>query len=134
MLKGKIRQVATSGDGDPADAHRDNPRVNAKIDDWIKNNDKHWAYIQKLPRERLERALALHEVQKIERGEKLDAGIWRKINEDPQKRQALETMVRHLPESERQEAMISLERQNMRNTARVTRPQQAKQEGVGVAA
>ena len=74
MLKGKIRQVAGNGEADPGDAHRDNPRVNAKIDDWIKNNEKHWAYIQALPRERLERALALHEVQKIERGEKLDAG------------------------------------------------------------
>jgi hypothetical protein len=133
MLKGKIRQVAGSGETDPGDAHRDNPRVNAKIDDWIKNNEKHWGYIQKLPRERLERALALHEVQKIERGEKLDAGIWRKINEDPDKKRALETMVKHLPEDERQEAMISLERQNMRTTARINRPQQTRTQDVGVA-
>ncbi|MGP8200799.1 MAG: hypothetical protein ACLQU4_14990 [Limisphaerales bacterium] len=133
MLKGKIRQVAGNGEADSGDAHRDNPRVNAKIDDWIKNNEKHWAYIQALPRERLERALALHEVQKIERGEKLDAGIWRKINQDPDKKRALETMVKHLPEGERQEAMISLERQNMRTTARINRPQQNKTQGVGVA-
>jgi hypothetical protein len=132
MLKGKIRQVASSGEANNGDALRDNPRVNAKIDDWIKKNEKHWAYIRALPRERIERALALHEVQKIERGEKLDAGILRRINEDSEKKQALETMVKHLPEDEREAAMIAHERQNLRMTARVARPQQGRSQGVGV--
>ena len=132
MLKGKIRQVAGNGDANLGDAHRDNPRVNAKIDDWIKSNEKHWAYIQALPRDRMERMLALHEVQKIERSEKLDAGLLRKINESPETRKAYDALVQHLPEGQREEAMVSIARQNMRTTARLTRPQQAKPEGVGV--
>jgi hypothetical protein len=134
MLKGKIRQVAGNGEAGNGDALRDNPRVNAKIDDWIKNNEKHWAYIQALPRERIERALALHEVQKIERGEKLDAGILRRLNENPETKQAYELLVKHLPEDQREQAMVSLARQNMRTTARITRPGpgQARSQGVGV--
>jgi hypothetical protein len=132
MLKGKIRQVAGNGEAGNGDALRDNPRVNAKIDDWIKSNEKHWAYIQALPRERIERALALHEVQKIERGEKLDAGILRRLNENPEAKQAYELLVKHLPEDQREGAMVSLARQNMRTTARITRPQQARSQGMGV--
>ena len=35
--------------------YRSNPEIDAKIDAYIKENPKYWAYIQALPRERLER-------------------------------------------------------------------------------
>ena len=34
---------------------RTNPEVDAKIDAYIKDNPKYWAYVQAMPRERLER-------------------------------------------------------------------------------
>src|SRR5581483_9956137 len=108
----------------------------AKIDDWIKNNPKHWAYIQALPPERMARALALHEVQKIERTQKLDAGILRKLNENPEAKQAYEVLVKHLPEDQREKAMLSIARQAMRTTSRQERNGQSQaptaRQGVGV--
>lgn len=97
MLKGKPRNVAEGG-GPDGQSYRDNPRVNAKIDAWIKANPKHWAYIESLPPDRMARALALNEVQKHERTQKFDSGIMRKLNENPEAKQAYETLVKHLPE------------------------------------
>jgi len=134
MLKGKARLVADSAPAGDGAAHRDNPKVNAKIDDWIKNNPKHWAYIQSLPADRMARSLVLHEVQKGERMQKLDAGLLRKVNENPETKQALETLVKHLPEGQREEAIVRLARQNLRTTARLTQPKQAESQGVGVGA
>jgi hypothetical protein len=134
MLKGKARLVADSNPAGDGGTLRDNPKVNAKIDDWIKNNPKHWAYIEAMPTDRMKRSLALHEVQKDERMEKLDKGLLRKVNENPETKQALETLVKHLPEGQREEAMLRLARQNMRTTARLTQPKQAESQGVGVGA
>lgn len=131
MLKSKAKLAADTGEAN-GPAHRDNPRVNAKIDDWIKNNPKHWAYIQALPPERMARALALHEVQKIERMQKLDAGILRKLDENPEARQAYETLVKHLPEDQREKAMVSIARQAMRMTARQQRNGQQQGQGARV--
>ena len=47
--------------------YRDNVEINAKIDAYIQANPKEWAYIQGLPRERLERMLVLQKVNKLER-------------------------------------------------------------------
>jgi len=53
MLKGKARLVADSNPAGDSGTLRDNPKVNAKIDDWIKNNPKHWAYIEAMPTDRM---------------------------------------------------------------------------------
>ena len=34
--------------------YRINPEVEAKIDNWIKQNPKYWDYIQAMPRDRLD--------------------------------------------------------------------------------
>src|ERR1051326_1497188 len=79
MLKGKAKPQDgqnTQGNGSEAPGQfRENPKVNARIDEYINNNPKHWTYIQAMPRERLERALVLNEVQKLDRQEKMNAGI-----------------------------------------------------------
>jgi len=59
------------------------PRSNARIDEYIKNNSKHWDYIQSMPRERLERALVLSEVNKLDRQQKMKDGILRKLEQNP---------------------------------------------------
>src|ERR1700722_14002501 len=102
MLKGKARLVADSNPAGDGGTLRDNPKVNAKIDDWIKNNPKHWAYIEAMPTDRMKRSLVLHEVQKGERMEKLDKGLMRKVNENPETKQAYEMLVKHLPEGQRE--------------------------------
>lgn len=114
--------------------HRDNPRVNAKIDDWIKNNPKHWAYIQALPPDRMARALALSEVQKTERMQKLDAGILRKLDENPEVKKAYEVILKDVPEDQRQERMVRLHRAALRTSAPQTQNREQPQtiRGVGV--
>lgn len=46
---------------------RNNPEVDAKIDAHIKENPKYWAYLQAMPRDRLERAMVLNEVRQLDR-------------------------------------------------------------------
>src|SRR6266478_379771 len=112
MLKGKARTQdestnRTNGDEQPGQ-YRDNPKVNARIDEYIKNNTKHWDYIQSMPRERLERALVLSEVNKLDRQQKMKDGILRKLEQNPELKQAYETLVKHLPEDQREKVMVSI--------------------------
>jgi hypothetical protein len=49
---------------------RENPRINEKIDEWIKRFPDKWSYFLALPPERMARKLVLHEIDKYERQEK----------------------------------------------------------------
>jgi len=135
MLKTSRPRPAAQNNSVTAPEYRHNPRFDAKIDDWIKNNPKHWAYIQALPPERMARALALSEVQKTERLLKLDAGILRKLDENPEVKKAYEVILKDVPEDQRQERMVRMYRTAMRNTAQQTQggeKPQATAVGVGV--
>lgn len=134
-----LKRGASRGDGTPAAADeqttetkaqqfRDNPQVNAKIDDYIKENPKHWAYIQAMPRDRLERALVLQEVQKNDRVLKMRAGIQRKLDQDPELKQAYANLVKNLPEDQREQAMINIAARTMRDIV----PREAQKAGVKV--
>lgn len=120
------QQPSAMEDTDSTATFRENPQVNAKIDDYIKNNPKRWEYIQSMPRERMERAMVLHEVQKNEQREKLDKGILRRLDKDPELKQTCENLVKNLPEGEREKAMISIAR-NI--TMRQSRAQSQSQGG-----
>jgi hypothetical protein len=87
---------------------RENAEVNAKIDTYIQKNPKEWAYIQSMPRERLERSLVLQSVQKQERKEKMRATILRKLDENPEMKEAYRTLVKNLPAERQEQAMVSL--------------------------
>ena len=133
MLKG--RNKPQNGDAAaPADSQpqfKENPQVNAKIDDYIKNNPKHWDYIQSMPPDRMARALVLTEVQKLERREKMHAGIMKKLDENPEIKQAYETLVKNLPEDQREKMMTTLAARTMRTiTPRKNQP--AQEAGVRV--
>ena len=54
---------SAGGNAAPTDqpTFRSNPEVDAKIDAYIKENPKYWAYVQAMPRERLERTVVLNE-------------------------------------------------------------------------
>ena len=121
MLKGKAKTQDESNE--QPGQYRDNPKVNARIDEYIKQNPKHWDYIQSMPRERLERALVLSEVNKLDRQQKMKDGILRKLEQNPELKQAYETLVKHLPEDQREKVMVSIASRTMRS---ITPRQQAQ--------
>jgi hypothetical protein len=120
MIK-KTKSNGSDASGESTDStqstFRDNPQINAKIDDYIKNNPKHWEYIQSMPRERMERSMVLHEVQKNERQQKLDHGILRKLERDPELKQTYENLVKDLPVDQREKAIVSIASRTMRDIA-----------------
>ncbi len=131
MLKGKAKTqdesaTQTNGNEQPGQ-YRDNPKVNARIDEYIKNNPKHWDYIKAMPRDRLERALVLSEVNKLDRQQKMKDGILRKLEQNPELKQAYETLVKNLPEDQREKVMVSIASRTMRSiTPRQTQPAQTQ--------
>jgi hypothetical protein len=114
--------------------YRVNPDVEAKIDAYIKDNPKHWAYVQGMPRDRLERTVVLNEVRQIERQERMREGTMNRINADPKLKQAYEILVKDVPEDQREEVMAQMARQKQRTVARSQTQQQTqtKKEAVTV--
>lgn len=96
---------------------RDNPEVNAKIDAYIKANPKEWAYIQGLPRDRLERSLVLQNVNKNERSERVRTAVLKKLDENPELKEAYRTLVKNLPADQQEKAMASIAMQAQRTIA-----------------
>ena len=107
---------------------RDNPEVNARIDDYIKANPKEWAYIQGLPRDRLERSLVLQHVNKTERRDRVRTAVLKKLDENPELKEAYRTLVKNLPADQQEKAMASIALQAQRTIA----PRQQQAAGVKV--
>ena len=107
---------------------RDNAEVNTKIDAYIKANPKEWAYIQGLPRDRLERSLVLQNVNKIERRERVRTAVLKKLDENPELKEAYRTLVKNLPADQQEKAMASIALQAQRTIA----PRQQQTAGVKV--
>ncbi len=130
MLKGRSKlEPETSGAGGAQQPQfKENPQVNARIDDYIKNNPKFWSYVQSMSPERMARTLVLGEIQKEDRTQKMRDGILRKLDANPELKQNIENMVKNMPEERREQAVISIARQTMRATA----PRQAQTQGVTV--
>ncbi len=108
---------------------RENAGVNAKIDAYIKANPKEWTYIQGMPRDRLERSLVLQNVQKEERIEKMRVGIMKKLDENPEMKQAYQTLVKNLPAEQQEKAMLTIA---MRTSRTVAPPAQQQSQGARV--
>ncbi len=125
----KPKSSAPSGAGGsaaPSDqpTYRQNPEVDAKIDSYIKENPKYWAYVQSMPRERIERTLVLNEVREVERQHRMREGMLKQINSSPALKAAYETLVKDLPEEQRETVMAQIARQAKRAVARSQNPQQ----------
>jgi hypothetical protein len=121
----------TAAPSDPA-TYRSNPEVDAKIDSHIKENPKYWAYIQEMPRERLERTLVLNEVRELDRQQRMKEGILKQINKSPSLKAAYETLVKDLPEDQREGVMTQLARQAKRAVARSQSQQQGARQSMSV--
>ena len=125
---------SASGNAAPSEppTYRQNPEVDTKIDAYIKENAKYWAYIQGMPRERLERTLVLNEVRELDRQQRMKEGILKQINKSPALKAAYETLVKDLPEEQREGVIAQLARQAKRAVARSQNQQQTDKEAVGV--
>ena len=112
--------AAAAPDDQPT--YRSNPEVDAKIDAYIKENPKYWAYVQEMPRERLERSVVLSEVQKLDRQQKMRDGIMKRINSNPEMKAAFETLVKNVPEEQRENVMMQIATQARRSISRSQTP------------
>jgi hypothetical protein len=115
MLKGKPKSESDTAGSQPD--FKENPQVNARIDEYIKNNPKFWDYVQAMSRERMARGLVLNQIQRQDRTEKMRVGILRKLDENPEMKESIQNMVKNMPEAQREMAMVSIARQAMRATA-----------------
>jgi len=124
--------TSASGNAAPTDmpTFRTNPQVDAKIDSYIKENPKYWAYVQAMPRERLERTVVLNEVREVDRQQRIREGVLKQINRNPETKRAYELLVKDLPEDQREGLIAQLARQTRRAVAR----SQNQQKGESVAA
>lgn len=121
---------ATAANAAPETTYRTNPEIEARIDAYIKENPKHWAYLQAMPRERLERSVVLNEVRQIERQQRMRNGLMTRINADPKLKQAYEILVKDVPEEQREEVMAQMARQKQRVVARSQAQQQTQAQAV----
>jgi hypothetical protein len=108
---------------------RSNPEVDAKIDAYIKENPKYFSFLQTIPRDRLERMVVLNEVRELDRQQRMQNGVMRRINSNPNLKAAYEILVKDVPEDQREEVMAQMARQKQRVVSRSQ--QQAKSETVG---
>jgi hypothetical protein len=128
--KTKTPPVGGSNGGSAANStpreYRSNPEVDAKIDAYIKENPKDWAYIQAMPRDRLERSLVLEEVKKLDRQQRIRDGIMKEIERNPELKQAYETLLKGVPENLRDSVMTQVATQARRAISRSQRQAEQK--------
>jgi hypothetical protein len=85
-----------------------------------------------MPRERLERTLVLNEVRELDRQKRMKEGILKQINKNPDLKQAYDTLVKDLPEEQRETMIAQLARQAKRAVARSQVQQQTTRETVSI--
>ena len=126
--------TSASGNAAPPEptTYRQNPEVDAKIDGYIKENPKYWAYVQAMPRERLERTVVLNEVRELDRQQRIREGVLKQINRNPELKRAYDLLVKDLPEDQKEGVIAQIARSARRAVARTQGQQQTKAEAVGV--
>ena len=94
----------------------------------IQANPKEWSYIQRLPRERLERMLVLQNVNKIERRARIRASVTKQLEANPELKEAYRKLVKNLPAEQQERAMMSI----AARTLRTITPRQQQSQGARV--
>lgn len=117
MLKTKTREAVPAANSNGTVQYRENPQTNEKIDAWIQANPERFKFFDELPHDRAVRKLVLNEIQKYERMQKMNNGIQKQLESDPEAKQAFDTLLKRLPEDQRERAMFSLGRHVLRITA-----------------
>ena len=135
MIKPKSSAPPSAGgNAAPTDqpTFRSNPEVDAKIDAHIRDNPKYWAYVQAMPRDRLERTVVLNEVRELDRQQRIREGVLKQINRNPELKRAYDLLVKDLPEDQKEGVIAQLARSTRRAVVRSQGQQQTKGESVGV--
>jgi predicted TIM-barrel fold metal-dependent hydrolase len=123
----------SAGSATPAETptFRNVPEVDAKIDAHIKEYPKYWAYVQAMPRERLERTVVLNEVRELERQQRMREGVLKQISGNPELKQAYDRLVKDLPEEQKEAVIAQIARSARYATARSLNQQQSQQQSKG---
>jgi hypothetical protein len=128
--KAKLNDTTAAQTADGAVQYRENPKTNEKIDAWIKANPDRFKFFNELPHERAVRKLVLNEVERYERLQKMNAGIMQKLENDPEAKQAYETLLSRVPEADRERATASVARHVFKLGA--NRREQTQSNGAGM--
>ena len=110
MEKAKTKTTAGSPASNGAVEYRENPKTNEKIDAWIKANPDGFKFLNELPHDRAVRKLILNKIERYERLQKMNNGIMQKLESDPEAKQAFDTLLKRLPEDQRERATAQLAR------------------------
>lgn len=86
---------------------RTNPEIDAKIDEFIKENPKLLEYYQGLPKEVLIRKLILGKMQRAGYANQRNQEIIAWVEENPDIKAKIEARVKNVPEANRQRAFIT---------------------------
>lgn len=86
---------------------RTNPEIDAKIDEFIKENPKLLEYYQALPKEQLIRKLILGKMQRAGYANQRNQEIIAWVEENPEIKAKIEARVKNVPEANRQRAFIT---------------------------
>lgn len=125
--------AATGATASNESSYRTNPEVEGKIDNWIKQNPKGWDYIIAMPLDRLRRTVVLNEVRQLDRRQRVENGVMQEINNDPTRKQAYDILTKDMPEEQREEIILKMEREKWRAKQSQGQTQtQTRKEGVGV--
>jgi hypothetical protein len=106
----KSRTAAAAPASNGTVEYRENPKTNEKIDAWIKANPDGFKFLNELPHDRAVRKLILNKIERYERLQKMNNGIMQKLESDPEAKQAFDTLLKRLPEDQRERATAQLAR------------------------
>lgn len=105
-LKGKKPTARTASDNQSEP--RENPEINAKIDAYMEQHPK---LVERLEGYTKDRLIRMHVLNNVDREEAINKSIQNDWKNNPEKKEALATLVKHLPEEKREDAMVNLARQ-----------------------
>lgn len=129
-LKSKSKEAGPAQNSNGKIEYKENPQTNEKIDAWIAANPERFKFFDELPHERAVRKLVLNEVHRYERTQKMNNSIMKKLEGDPEAKAAYETLLKRVPEKDRERATSQLARHVLRISA--PREPRAQTQGTGV--
>jgi len=110
---------------------RTNPEVDAKLDQYIKDNPKLYAHYKEMPHEYLVRKQMLSSMRRSEYKSSKDQDIIDLVNDNPELKARVEERVRHLSPERRERAYITAARDEV--LASTIRNSQAQSQSPAVA-
>ena len=102
MIKGKAKPQEQG----EQPTYAENPEINQKIDEFIAKNPKLFEYYNSMPKDRLVRTAMLQQMNQQERKLRFENAVQRKLDQNPELKQAYQTIVKNLPEDQQPKAMV----------------------------